>query len=290
MKLTKDKKILIIGLGVIGAAYADALTENGYTVYAITRSKETLDIAKEKGIIYNGINTPEKEFVEQADVVVFALYPHVFEEWIDSYQWMLKSGAVITDVTGVKTSVVYKIQDKLRDDVEFIPAHPMAGRESRGIQYADKNVFKKANYIITPTDKNTEGAIELCEDLAKVLGFEKISRLTPEKHDYMIAFLSQLTHVIAVSLMTASDDDSIYNYSGDSFRDLTRIANINDEMWSELFALNKEALIKEIDKFETQMYKMRKYIETSDKNGMREMMKQSTENKLAFDQKFQKNK
>lgn len=290
MKLTKDKKILIVGLGVIGAAYADALTEQGYCVYAITRSKETLDIAKEKGIIYQGTNKPEKEFVEQADLVVFALYPHVFEEWIDNYQWMLKSGAVITDVTGVKTCIVYKIQEKLRDDVEFIPAHPMAGRESKGIQFADKNVFKKANYIITPTEKNTEDAIELCEDLGRVLGFEKISRLTPEKHDYMIAFLSQLTHVIAVSLMTASEDDSLYNYSGDSFKDLTRIANINDEMWSELFALNREALLKEIDKFETQMGKMRNLIETSDKDGMREMMKKSTENKLAFDAKFQKNK
>ena len=283
MKLTKDKKILIIGLGVIGAAYADALTENGYTVYAITRSKETLDNAKEKGIIYNGINTPEKEFVEQADVVVFALYPHVFEEWIDSYQWMLKSGAVITDVTGVKTSVVYKIQDKLRDDVEFIPAHPMAGRESRGIQYADKNVFKKANYIITPTDKNTEGAIELCEDLAKVLGFEKISRLTPEKHDYMIAFLSQLTHVIAVSLMTASDDDSIYNYSGDSFRDLTRIANINDEMWSELFLLNRDKLLEQIDLFEAQMQILRKAIAQGDSELLRSLMRLSTSKRALFD-------
>ncbi len=288
MKLTKDKKILIVGLGVIGAAYADALTEKGYCVLAITRSEETLEIARNRGIIYKGINKPEKAFVEQADVIVFALYPHVFEEWIENYQWMIKSGAVITDVTGVKSCIVYKIQDMLREDIEFVPAHPMAGRESKGIKYADKNVFKNANYIVTPTDKNTEEAVELCEDLGRVLGFLKISRLTPEKHDYMIAFLSQLTHVIAVSLMTAGEDDSLYDYSGDSFRDLTRIANINDEMWSELFTLNREALLKEINKFEIQLDKMKQYIDTADKNGMRDMMKQSTKNKLAFDEKYRK--
>ena len=171
----------------------------------------------------------------------------------------------------------------LRDDVEFIAAHPMAGREKSGIEYASKEIFRQANYIVTPTAKNTARAVEICESLGETLGFKTVARLTPEEHDEMIGFLSQLTHCIAVSLMTCRDTDGFEKYTGDSFRDLTRIANINDVMWSELFLLNKDELLKQMELFEAAFSKLKKTIETGDKDKMRSIMKLSTEHRKRFD-------
>ena len=196
---------------------------------------------------------------------------------------MFKSGALITDVTGVKGSVVDKVQSILRPDVEFISAHPMAGRESSGVQFSDPNVFKGANYIVTPTAKNTPDAIETCKELGEILGFKRISELTPEKHDKMIAFLSQLTHCIAVSLMNTNDEDGLENYTGDSFRDLTRIAKINDKMWAELFIMNKDVLVGEMDKFLAEFTAFKNLIEKEDTQLLREKMRSSTKRRKLFD-------
>ena len=220
--------ILIVGLGLIGGSYAKALKRLGFHVSAIDNDKETIDYALEHDIIDKGSVTPDSELISDADAVIFGLYPGVFIEWIRKNQHMLRSGAMLTDVTGVKKCIVYKIQEVLRDDVEFIAAHPMAGREVSGITNSDDRIFRDANYIVTPTEQNTNEAIEWCKNLGRILGFKRISVLTPEEHDKMIGFVSQLTHCIAVSLMTCSDSEHLADYTGDSFRDLTRIANINE--------------------------------------------------------------
>lgn len=283
MELNSNTKILIVGLGVIGGSYAKALTKKGYKIKAIDISQKTIDYALENGLISYGTTEVEPSLVSEADIIVFALYPHTFKKWITSYQQYFRSGVVITDVTGVKGCVVYDIQSILREDVEFIAAHPMAGRERSGIEYSDDKVFIGANYIVTPTQKNTRDAIELCKKLGSEMGFKKISEITPELHDEMIAFLSQLTHCIAVALMTAGENPRLRDYSGDSFRDLTRIAKINDEMWSELFLLNRDALLREMDSFEREFKKMRVCVETGDRETMREMMRCSTERRALFD-------
>lgn len=283
MKLNKDMNILIVGLGLLGGSYAEALKKQGYKVSAITRSQSSVDFAHEKGIIDYGTTRVEPELLAQADLVIIALYPHVFIEWIRKNQSLLKSGAVITDVTGVKGCIVGKIQDILRDDVEFIAAHPMAGREVCGVQNSTDAIFKGANYIVVPTEKNTMGAIELCRDLGEKLGFRQVSELSVTMHDKMIAFLSQLTHCIAVSLMCANNTPDLEYYTGDSFRDLTRIAKINDEMWSELFLDNREALLTEMERFRTSFDELYEKIKSGDRDGMREMMRLSTERRKRFD-------
>ena len=216
-------------------------------------------------------------------IIIFALYPQTFIDWIKKYQHLFSPGTLITDVTGIKSSVVYTIQEMLREDVEYIPAHPMAGRERAGVEFADPAVFKGANYIVTPTEKNTREAVKICKRLGEELGFLRISELTPEAHDEMIAFLSQLTHVIAVVLMNCNDAEGLEKYTGDSFRDLTRIAKINDRMWSELFLKNKDALLAEMDRFICEFTEFRNLLATDDGKRMREKMRSSTARRSLFD-------
>lgn len=280
--LNKQSNILIVGLGLMGGSYAEALSKKGYRVFALSLEQRSIDYALARGWILDGGTQPEK-FVGQADIIISALYPGTFIEWVEKYQHLFKSGALLTDVTGVKTDVVKKVQGMLREDVEFVAAHPMAGRERSGVQYADAEVFKGANYIVVPSQKNTGLAIETCKYLGEELGFGRISELTPEKHDQMIAFLSQLTHCIAVALMNAGDDDSLVRYTGDSFRDLTRIAKINDEMWSELFLTNKGPLLAQMEKFRNAFDALERTIREDDREEMRRQMRVSTERRAKFD-------
>lgn len=281
--LDPDSRILIVGLGLIGGSYAEGLTKAGFEVGAVTRSQESVDFALSKGFISSGTTEVTREYVSRFDIIVFALYPHVFLSWIENFQDYIKPGALLTDVTGVKRSVVYKVQEMLRDDLEFVGAHPMAGRELYGVKNADCSVFKGANYIVTPTEANTEGAVATCEDLGRALGFGCISRLSPEEHDEMIGFLSQLTHCIAVALMNSKESRHLAEFTGDSFRDLTRIARINDGMWSELFLLNRDELLSQMDLFIGKFGELRDALADGDVEKMREMMKISTERRSFFD-------
>lgn len=284
MTLTKDTHILIVGLGVIGGGYASALSAKGYRVSCITKEQKDVNYALERGMISYGTTCVEPELVASAEMVIFALYPHVFIEWIEQYQHLLRPGAIITDVTGVKGSVVSRVQGMLRSDVEFISAHPMAGRESSGVEYSDDRVFRGANFIITPTEKNTPEAIALCRRLGEELGFARISELSPEDHDVMVAFLSQLTHCIAITLMTCNEETpGMEQYTGDSFRDLTRIARINDAMWAELFLLNRDALLKQMDAFSAEFGKFRWLLASGRVEEMRQVMRTSTARRALFD-------
>lgn len=281
--LIKQTNILVVGLGLMGGSYAAALSEKGYTVRALSLEQRPIDYALARGWIKEGGTQPNEALVGTADIIICALYPHVFVDWVETNQHLFKSGALLTDVTGVKSAIVDKVQALLREDVEFIAAHPMAGRERSGVEYADKKVFKGANYIVVPTEKNTGLAIETCKYLGEVLGFGTISELSPKAHDEMIAFLSQLTHCIAVALMNAGDDEGLVRYTGDSFRDLTRIAKINDEMWSELFLINREPLLEQMEKFRTAFDALEQSLRDGDREKMREMMRLSTERRGWFD-------
>ena len=283
MKWISEESILVVGLGLIGGSYARALKRLGFHVAAIDINQESIDYALENGIVDEGHTTVEPAVVSHADVVVFGLYPTVFKEWIAQHQQFLKPGAMLTDVTGVKSCIVYDIQDMLRSDVEFIAAHPMAGKEVYGVQNSDEHIFHDANYIVVPTEKNTPEAIEWCRSLGMILGFNHIAVLSPEKHDEMIGFVSQLTHIIAVSLMECSDDHSLVDYTGDSFRDLTRIARINDKMWSELFMMNKKELLAQMDRFISVFQDFRNMLANDDVEGMRAAMRVSTERRAWFD-------
>ncbi len=284
MEWISKNTVLIVGLGLMGGSYARGLKRLGFRVAAIDRDEAAIAWALAHGIIDKGYAYVDEDTVREADAAVFALYPGAFLEWIRTYQHLFRPGLRITDVTGVKSCVVYDVQAALRPDVEFIAAHPMAGREVSGVQNSDERIFRDANYIVVPTEKNTPGAVEWCKSLGRILGFRHIAVLSPEEHDDMIAFVSQLTHCIAVTLMTCSDSTNLAEFTGDSFRDLTRIARINDVMWSELFMMNRAALLEQMDAFLAELTSFRALLAAGDTDGMREKMRLSTARRAIFDE------
>lgn len=284
MQLDTTKTYLIVGLGLLGGKYAQVLSQKGFTVTGITHSDATLQYALENGYICRGATREFEELVRQADCLIFGLYPTTLLDWVQEYGALIKPGAFITDVSGVKRGVVEPVQAAV-PQAEFIASHPMAGRETSGIAHSAEVNFAPANFIITPTDRNTPEGIEWCHALAETLGFARITQLTPAEHDRMIGYVSQLCHAIAVCLMCASDNTELACYTGDSFRDLTRIARINDKMWAELFLWNKDNLISEIDMFTESLLNMREKLVQDDREGLEEMFRLSTARRAAFDKK-----
>ena len=283
--MDKNKTFLIVGLGLLGGKYAQVLSQKGYRVTGITHSQSTLDYALEHAYICEGRNENFDDLVQNADYIIFGLYPTALLDWFGTYGHLLKPGCIFTDVSGVKTGLVEPVQALCPAGVEFIASHPMAGRETSSVEHAAEVNFAPANFIVTPTEKNTPEAIQWARELAEVLGFKHICTLTVQEHDRMIGYVSQLCHAIAVSLMCASDNTELAKYTGDSFRDLTRIARINDKMWAELFLWNKDNLISEIDMFSDALATMRQKLVDDDREGLEKMFRLSTERRKAFDKK-----
>ena len=283
MVISKNTRFLIVGLGLLGGSYARGLTEKGYYVEAITKNKEDCDFALKHEMVKRCTTEVDADMIKSADVIIFALYPDVFIKWIEAHGDKIKPGTLITDVTGVKGCIVDKIQSMLPPLVEFISAHPMAGREVYGIENSNERIFFGANYLVVPTERNTDEGIEACKRIGEILGFGRISEISPEGHDEMIGFVSQLTHFIAVSLMNCYEHERLGRYTADSFRDLTRIANINETMWSELFLMNKQALTEQIELFMKNFNQLYECLKNDDRDGMKEMMITSTERRKKFD-------
>jgi prephenate dehydrogenase len=280
-KISRVDNICIVGLGLMGGSYAKRLSFKGFSINAIDINQENLKFAERQKWVKNVSTTTE--LVRDADFVIFALYPKTFINWLEEHGDELKPGCVITDVTGVKRLIVERAEALLRPDVSFVASHPMAGRELMGIEYADPTVFNDANFIITPTEKTNLIAIEKVKHLANILEFKNVSILTIEKHDEMVAFLSQLTHVIAINLMNCQTQDNLEDYTGDSFRDLTRIAKINEKMWTELFLVNKDYLLKEMNLFEKSFDLFRQALINDDVEKLENLMVKSTVSRKKFD-------
>ena len=283
MTINKNTKFLIVGLGLLGGSYARGLTGKGYYVEALVDNKKAMDYALEHGMVKKVSMDVDEEMIKEADIIIFTLYPEAFVSWIEKNGHLIKPGTVITDVTGVKGCIVDKIQKMLPPMVEFISAHPMAGKETSGIENSDERIFYGMNYLVVPTEMNTDEGIEACKRIGEILGFGRISEISPENHDKMIGFVSQLTHCIAVALMNCYEHASLELYTADSFRDLTRIAKINENMWSELFLANKDALLSEMDLFLGEFNRLHDYLKNDDREGMKEMMITSTKRRKQFD-------
>ncbi len=266
----------IVGLGLIGGSYAKALKKFGYKIYGIDINQKSLDYALEHDIIDFGDTNP-LNILSKLDVVFLCLYPDDTIRFVHKYINKFKRGAIISDVVGIKRQIIDAFDIYKHDDVEFVFTHPIAGRETSGVKHSDETIFHGANFVITPTKYNTEEAINVITILAKQMGFASVTQLPDVAHDNIIAFTSQLTHAIALSLVNS--DDEKYDTSlfiGDSYKDLTRIAQINDELWSELFLKNSYYLLKHIEKFEKELDTLKTALKNKDRDSLRQLMQTAT--------------
>ena len=270
-------RIVVVGLGVIGGSFTMALKKAGFNdVYGIDINEESLRKAEEQGLIKEGFTTGDK-VVKDADLIIISLYPRLVKKFILDNKYNFKDGAVITDATGIKKLFIEDVVKILPSNIDFVFGHPMAGREKKGIDFASAEVFNGANYIITPVERNKPENLALIENLVYKLGFKRVRRITPEYHDEMIGYTSQLPHTLAVALVNSDvEGRETGSFIGDSYRDLTRIANINEDMWSELFLGNKENILKSIDNFEIDLDKIKNAIKNNDKESLKKLFIKST--------------
>ena len=276
--------IVIVGLGVIGGSFAMGLKKAGHqTVYGIDTNVETLKKAREQGYILDG-DRDGSAFLQMADLTILCIYPHSVPGFLQAHQADFKPGSVITDVTGVKGRLAARLQSLVPGHVDFVPGHPMAGREKMGFDYASDAVFKGANYLLTPLPHNKEESLQLVESLAMELGFKRVRRISPETHDMLIAHTSQLPHALAVALINSDREGrETGQFIGDSYRDLTRIARINGALWSELFLSNKDFLLKAIDDFSAQLDLIEDALRREDKDTLIRLFETSSARREKLD-------
>lgn len=269
--------ITIVGLGVIGGSFAMAFKEAGYeNIYAIDTNVESIRKAKEMNIIKDGSNEA-KQFLEIADLVIICIYPRIIKNFMIENKGNFKDGAIITDVAGIKGKLMRELEDIIPENVDFIFGHPMAGRENKGIDHATAQCYKGANYLLIDTEKNDEDNILLLQMIIYKLGFKRIIRISSDFHDQIIAFTSHLPHVMAVSLINSDiEARNTEIYMGGSYRDATRVADINEDLWTELFLGNKENLLDVIDDFMDEMARFRKDLANEDRVSLNKRLKRAT--------------
>lgn len=268
-----DFTITIVGLGLIGGSFAIALRElNPRKLLAIDIDEGVIKTAENMGIIDKGYIDP-KIPLEKSDIVITCIYPNLTVKFVNDNMDNFKSGAIITDTAGIKEKLIEEIYTCIREDIDFIGGHPMAGRESKGLAYASKDIFNNANYLITPTDKNKKENIDNIEKLIKAIGFKNIVKLGPRQHDEIIAFTSHLPHIMASALINSDSRRDTKFFVAGSYRDATRVAKINSELWTELIMDNRNNTLKQIEIFENSIADFKKAIISNDKDSLKALFK-----------------
>lgn len=274
--------VVIVGLGLIGGSMAKAAKGfRSCRVYGIDKDASVVKKASEDGVIENSA-ADNAEIISKGDLIIVALYAQATVDFILDNQKYMKSGAVIADVCGVKCPVVSKVEENLRKDVYFVGCHPMAGRELSGYANSLADMFQRCNFIITSTPATSRIGVETLEEFARHIGAANIINTTPEDHDEMIAYTSQLMHVVAVALCDNAHIEKSAMYSAGSLRDCTRVAILNEDLWSELFVLNKEPLVKLIDEMCASLTRIKSNILDDNKDGLKDIMRNATAAKRRF--------
>jgi len=268
-------KIGIVGLGLIGGTIAKALKDN-HIISAYDISSDALDYALEKSIIRKKYESIDK-FLAENDVIYICLYPKAVIDFVKSNLNSFKSSSLVVEVSGVKQYIIKEIENIKASNLNIVYTHPIAGSEKIGVYNSDANIFNNANYVITPLETNKKEEIDLVISLAKEMGFLNISTLTPKEHDDIIAYTSQLTHVLSLSLVNSvSTTLDTKKFIGDSYRNLTRISKINEKLWPDLFITNKKALLDKISLIEVELKKFKDAIKVNDMHTLEELMIKST--------------
>jgi prephenate dehydrogenase len=262
----RDMSITIVGLGLVGGSFAMALKKlNPKNLWAVEVDEDSIMTAQKRGIIDRGYLRPDIP-LRRSDLVIICLYPDAVVSFVKDNMEHFRKGAVITDTAGIKSALVQSINPLLREDLDFVAGHPLAGREYKGLEFASDAEFAGASYVITPTARNRKMSLGMVEDMAREIGFAKVVRLSPAEHDEIIAMTSQLPHVIAAALVNSACGRKVGPLAAGSYRDTTRVARINSRLWTELLLGNRQNILAIIDSFEANVAGIKKAI----KDGRRE--------------------
>jgi len=269
--------LTIVGIGLIGGSLAKAVRKNIdlNNLWAIDVNKNVLKTAKNEGVIDEGFVDP-KIPLSDSDITIFCTYPGATVEIIRNNINYFKSNSIVTDASGIKNSIVQEIKSFMRKDVEFIGGHPMSGKESMGYEFSDDCIFNSAEYILTPDENTSDCSIKILTKIIKDIGFKRVTLMSPEAHDKRIAFTSQLPHIIACALMNNHNIDEELGCIGGSFRDMTRIADINSDLWCELIYENKRNILDELDNFILDINNICDILKMNDVKKLKLMMKKSS--------------
>ncbi|MBQ5766774.1 MAG: prephenate dehydratase [Burkholderiaceae bacterium] len=267
----------VVGLGLIGGSYAKALRRLGVKrILGYNRTRAVAEEALQAGII-DAIVTDDDPTLKEADVIIMAVYPAAIVYFIERNHEHLNPNVLITDAAGIKEDLGSQVRKALKGTGEFISGHPMAGREGRGLALASAEIFDGANYIVVVEPENTPEAATWLEAFALAIGFGHTVRATPDEHDRIIAYTSDLPHITAVALMNSTSfNEKTKYFSAGSFRDGTRVAAINPDLWTELFLSNADKVVDEIDHYTDQLHEWRDAIATHDEAHLKAMMRASS--------------
>jgi len=257
------KQIVIVGLGLIGGSLAMALKGfEGCELIGVDCSESVLDYARSHGVCDRVVSDPARVLPE-ADVVWLCQHPKGILDFMEEHRAEFKSGALVTDVCGIKSAIMEGAK-VLPDTVDFIGCHPMAGKETSGITHADGALFRGAHFILTPGERATAEHLALMERMGSHMGFRDVVRTTPAEHDALIAYTSQVMHILAVAVCDDPDLFKCKGFEGGSFRDCTRVAALDVPLWTELFSLNAPALTRIIGTLEDNLRAYRQVLESGD--------------------------
>lgn len=286
----KDLTYGIVGLGIMGGSFAKAIRQNilsqngaGGKIYACNRSTACLAASLSEGVSDKTFTVDKvNEMLPGCDVVFVCLYPHATLEFLKEHKNDFKSGAIVTDISGVKGIFEKQLPAILRPDVDFIIGHPMAGGEKEGYAHSSAQFFVDHNYILCEQPFNKAENLALMRNLVSEMGFSRITETTCATHDHKIGFTSQLCHVIASALVESAEDPEITAFGGGSFEDLTRIAMINAPLWTELFISNKEKLCAHIETFQKKLEEFRTAIEAEDSERLKALLEDTRAKRLSM--------
>ena len=278
--MLKDLTYGIVGLGIMGGSFAKSIRQNILSqsdstgkILGCNRSISSITMALSEGVIDKGFpSTDVDQMLPDCDVVFICLYPHATLDFLKDHKDKFKSGAIITDISGVKGIFEKSLPQLLRPDTDFVIGHPMAGGEKEGYAASNAKFFVNHNYILIPQDFNKPENLETMRTLISAMGFSRITETSCQNHDYKIGFTSQLCHVIASALVASADDEEITAFGGGSFEDLTRIAMINAPLWTELFISNKDILCNHIENFQKQLDLMKNFIQSENSEELKNML------------------
>ena len=272
----------VVGLGLIGGSMAKAIRKyTDCTLLGYDTDGAVLSRALDEGVVSAAL-TPDR--LAECELVIIALYPQATVEYVAANRERFRKGGLVMDCGGVKGVVCTPLEEVVRDaGFWFVGGHPMAGIERSGYQSAFPELFQGASLILTPYPGGDRAAVDQIWELAQRLGFARLQLSTPQEHDHIIAYTSQLAHVVSCAYVGSPSAPNFEGFSAGSFKDMTRVAKLNEEMWTELFLENQDALVREIDTLVEELAAFAYTIRRGDRERLRDMLKHAREIKEAID-------